>query len=247
MLTEGHGGLAEQKLRLIAEAPAETWSKVDNALRFGLRGLPGGSSLAILFADNRESRSIWNRPKLTIPQILAWADAFYARRAGGPQTVLARLLRPPVKHGPPSASLSSEDRGDCPAGLPCVSYWQWSGTCGIQPVCPDSPASASLRGQPPSRTDRRMAHGGLRTDPRVSRRDVENRGQGTAERHARASAGASLARLLEEQGLKPNALTRPPLSLRMILAWADAYFEAQESGRKSPRGRSRMLPASVGT
>ncbi|HEV3079306.1 MAG TPA: hypothetical protein VGY66_05980 [Gemmataceae bacterium] len=37
----------------ILEAPAENWSKVDAALRDGLRGLPGGSTLAQLLTRER--------------------------------------------------------------------------------------------------------------------------------------------------------------------------------------------------
>jgi len=37
----------------IADAPGETWSAVDQALRKGLRGLPVGSSLAKLLAPKR--------------------------------------------------------------------------------------------------------------------------------------------------------------------------------------------------
>jgi hypothetical protein len=31
--------------------PDEKWRNIDNALRYGLRGLPGGSSLAKLLAE----------------------------------------------------------------------------------------------------------------------------------------------------------------------------------------------------
>ena len=37
----------------ISEAPGETWGAVDAALQKGSRGLPGGSSLALLLADKR--------------------------------------------------------------------------------------------------------------------------------------------------------------------------------------------------
>jgi hypothetical protein len=37
----------------IPGAPDEVWRNMDNALRIGLRGLPGGSSLSRLITDNR--------------------------------------------------------------------------------------------------------------------------------------------------------------------------------------------------
>jgi hypothetical protein len=41
----------------LLDAPNEKWSKIDNALRNGLRGLPGGSSLAQLLAEQRHNRN----------------------------------------------------------------------------------------------------------------------------------------------------------------------------------------------
>jgi hypothetical protein len=70
----------------IPEAPAETWRGVHKALRDGLRGLPGGSSLARLL---HERRGTWywsreDRSPMTIPQVLAWADAFRGRTGRWP-------------------------------------------------------------------------------------------------------------------------------------------------------------------
>jgi len=59
----------------------ENWRKLDNALRLGLRGLPGGSSLARLLAEKRGVRNLGQLPKLTQKQILVWADA-WRHRAG---------------------------------------------------------------------------------------------------------------------------------------------------------------------
>src|SRR5262245_24319392 len=41
----------------IKQLPSETWRRIDNALRLGLRGLPSGSSLHKLLAKNREQPS----------------------------------------------------------------------------------------------------------------------------------------------------------------------------------------------
>ena len=59
--------------------PNELWRGLDMDLRRGLRGLEGGTSLAQLLADNYGVRNIKNLPVLSISQILAWADAHYAR------------------------------------------------------------------------------------------------------------------------------------------------------------------------
>jgi hypothetical protein len=40
----------------VPQGPGETWRRIDNALRYGLRGLPGGSSLARLLEQERGVR-----------------------------------------------------------------------------------------------------------------------------------------------------------------------------------------------
>jgi hypothetical protein len=69
----------------IENAPGETWSGVENALRAGLRGLAGGASLAALLAENRGKRHQKNAPSLTVDEILAWADEHRARTGSWPK------------------------------------------------------------------------------------------------------------------------------------------------------------------
>jgi hypothetical protein len=69
---------------MFAKNGAETWMSVDNALRQGRRGLPGGSSLARLLAAKRGVRNIHDLPRLTIDRILVWADAYFARHGTWP-------------------------------------------------------------------------------------------------------------------------------------------------------------------
>ena len=68
----------------IPEAPGETWMAVDMALGKGLRGLPGGSTLAQLIAAERQVRNHASIPLLTEADILAWADAHHARTGRWP-------------------------------------------------------------------------------------------------------------------------------------------------------------------
>jgi len=62
----------------VAGAPSETWSAVESALFQGLRGLPGGMTLAQLLAERRGAPAIQTSRPLTVDQILAWADAHHA-------------------------------------------------------------------------------------------------------------------------------------------------------------------------
>src|SRR5579859_1924053 len=64
----------------IPESLGDNWRKVDNALRYGLRGLPGGSTLALLLQQQRGVRNVHNLPVLTDEVILRWADLHHARQ-----------------------------------------------------------------------------------------------------------------------------------------------------------------------
>jgi hypothetical protein len=64
--------------------PGERWRRIDNALRYGLRGLPGGSSLTQLLSQYRGVRNTQKLPPLTEGQILAWALAQYRRTGTWP-------------------------------------------------------------------------------------------------------------------------------------------------------------------
>jgi hypothetical protein len=62
----------------------ENWSNINHVLRVGLRGLPGGSSLARLLAEKRGVRNPGNLPCLRVEQILSWADAHHQRTGEWP-------------------------------------------------------------------------------------------------------------------------------------------------------------------
>jgi hypothetical protein len=61
----------------IMAAPGETWKAIDHALRLGMRTLPGGSSLARLLEARRGVPNIQTLPRLTVKEILGWADAHH--------------------------------------------------------------------------------------------------------------------------------------------------------------------------
>lgn len=73
-------------------APDEKWQNIDQALRTGLRGFPGGWSLPQLLAEYRGARNHSRPPRLTIKKILAWADA-HRRSTGQWPRVLSGAIR----------------------------------------------------------------------------------------------------------------------------------------------------------
>ena len=69
---------------VVPDSGGEKWHYINAALRYGLRGLPGGSSLARLLAEHRGVRNYRQLPPLTEEQILTWADAHYQRSGAWP-------------------------------------------------------------------------------------------------------------------------------------------------------------------
>jgi hypothetical protein len=65
-------------------APGETWVNVNQALRLGLRGLPGGDTLPRLLARERGKPHMHRQPRLTEGQVAAWAQAHRARTGRWP-------------------------------------------------------------------------------------------------------------------------------------------------------------------
>jgi len=68
----------------VAQVPGENWNAVSDALRSGFRGLPGGSSLARLLAQERGVRNRQGLPSLTCSEIIRWADLYHDRRGSWP-------------------------------------------------------------------------------------------------------------------------------------------------------------------
>ena len=78
-----------------AGAEGERWYDVNHALQHGRRGLPGGLSLARLLSKHRDKRNHLALPRLTIKQILAWADAHHAKTGRWPNCHLGRVQAAP--------------------------------------------------------------------------------------------------------------------------------------------------------
>jgi hypothetical protein len=76
----------------IQDAPGESWWAVDMALRKGLRGMPGGLSLAMLLADRRGVRNRKDVPRLSFASILRWADAHCGRTGNWPTAESGAVL-----------------------------------------------------------------------------------------------------------------------------------------------------------
>jgi hypothetical protein len=68
----------------VVDAPGETWATLNQALVRGSRGLPGGSSLAKLLAEHRDEQNHRRASRLTVKQILRWADLHHQQTGEWP-------------------------------------------------------------------------------------------------------------------------------------------------------------------
>ncbi|MGH7136827.1 MAG: hypothetical protein ACREHD_13895, partial [Pirellulales bacterium] len=222
----------------IQEMPADTWAIVDGALREGLRGLRGGSSLARLL---ERERGVLPRPRppLSVDQVLEWADAHYKRHAAWPSsesgpvkgtlgetwaTVDAALSR--GRRGLPSrlslARLLAERRGvPTPLVVPKFS---------TADVLAWADAHHQRTGMWPKRDS-----GPVQEMPGVTWAIVNR----TLQRGQRNRRGrSSLAKLLErERDVLPKQRRRPPLAIENILAWADAHHRRTGQWPKQSSGK----------
>jgi hypothetical protein len=210
----------------IAGTPGETWTAVQMALRNGLRGLPGGSSLPLLLAEHRGARNAWSLPGLTIEQILTWADAFHERTGRWPHPNSGTIPEAPeeswtaINHalkrgsrglpaGRSLAELLAIERGvRNRVSLPRLSRQRilaWADAhhqrTGKWPTAdsgpiPECPGETWLT---------------VREALRKGRRGLRGR--------------SSLAQFLERHRARRNIQALPPLSHKKILAWADAHQE----------------------
>jgi hypothetical protein len=73
----------------------DNWRMIDNALRYGLRGLPGGSSLAKLLTEKRGYRNVRALPPLTADEIAGWAASFHRRHAAWPNEMSGSIPESP--------------------------------------------------------------------------------------------------------------------------------------------------------
>lgn len=75
------GSWPNYKSGVVSEAPSSTWSMINESLVYGKRGLVGGNTLAQLIARLSHAKPLSRTSRLTIEQILRWADA-HRRRNG---------------------------------------------------------------------------------------------------------------------------------------------------------------------
>ena len=211
----------------IPDAKGEVWANVNAALEQGLRGLPGGSSLARLLKDQLGVRNMSELPPLTIERILAWADAHHARTGRWPQSERdgpipeapgetwkgVQMAMVKGRRGFPGGAslpqLLAEHRGArnhyrLPA-LSVAKILEWADSYRVRTGRWPTEVSGIVEEAPEE------TWGRINTALREGIRGLPS--------------GSSLPRLLAEECGKRNHLSLPDLTEEQILAWADAHWE----------------------
>lgn len=208
----------------VAEDSLRTWHSVDHALSKGFHGLPGGSSVAQLLAEYRGVRNPAALPRLTVEQVLAWADAHHRRTGQWPR------LRSGCVYNEPTENWRAIDcalkRGF--RGLPS--------NTSLAQLLVEYRGVRSLASLPKLTIRQILAWADLhheRTGRWPNRASGPVQGSsgetwsGIAEALRRRSRGlrssSSLLRLLAKHRGVNDSRERPPLTIKQILAWADAH------------------------
>ncbi len=85
----------EEYAQPIPESPGENWRMIDRDLRLGRRGLPRRMTLKKLLARHRGMRYKPALPRLTVHQILRWADMDHKKTGHWPDTYAGAVLSAP--------------------------------------------------------------------------------------------------------------------------------------------------------
>ncbi len=222
----------------------ETWGGLDADLREGRRGLPGGSTLARVLAEHRGARNIHTIPRLTLEQILAWADAHHAASGRWPSFESGPVQGAPGESWGAINSALMEGR----RGLP--------GASTLNRVLVENRGRAARNGRPDLTVEQILAwadahhaaHGRWPVEESGAVEAAPGESWGAISLsllygRRGLTAGSSLARLLAEHRGARNPKALPPLTLVQILAWADAHHATHGQW---PSGRSGQVPEAPG-
>ncbi len=213
----------------VADAPGESWAAIHYSLRWGRRGLPGGSTLGRLLAEHRGKRNRADLPQLAVFQILLWADAHLVRTGTWPTAKSGPVQESPGDtwrgidnaltiglRGLPGGSslpgLLEEHRGvRHPLHLPRLSIRQ-------------------IRGWAEAHRKRTGRWPGVKSGPIAEASGETWWGVYLALRAGRRGLprGSSLVQILNGRRRIPKRRELPPLTLAQILAWADRYHELHQ-------------------
>jgi hypothetical protein len=222
----------------------DTWRNVDNALRYGLRGLHSGSSLAQLLAEHRGARNPSRLPSLSAAQILRWADSHHQRTGAWPTSESG-----PIQDAP-GETWKAIDHA-LRLGMRSL-----RGDSSLARLLSARRGVRNIQALPPLTRNKILAWAGAyfrrhQTWPTSKSGPIDKQpgetwsGVNAALRSGRRGfpGGSSLARLLAKYRGVRNPKQPPPLTERKILRWSRTY--RQQYGYW-PNRHSGLIPGSGG-
>ena len=203
----------------------ETWAKIDRALRAGVRGLSGGSSLIKLLSQHRNARNSRGLLPLTIPQILKWVDEHKATTGDWPKSNSGIVTGADETWAGIDSSLKGGRRG-LPAGSSLANLLaihrkvrniQALPPLTVEQILVWADAHNEATGEWPNQKSGKVPD----TDETWERIDRSLR------RGLRGLVGkSSLPKLLSVYRNVRNSKTLPLLTIPQILVWANAHKKA---------------------
>jgi hypothetical protein len=200
----------------------ETWRAIHTALYKGLRGLPGGSTLARLLGEHRSVR-----PALTIERILSWADAHHAATGRWPVQTSGPVLGVYRENWGSIADDLREGRRGLPGGTTLARVLaEFRNARNLHTIAPLAEAQILAWADAHRRQSGRWPtyHSGPVQDAPGETWSAIN--SALYEGWRGLPGGNSLFRLLVDRRGWAIPKRRPELTVAQILAWADAHRAA---------------------
>jgi hypothetical protein len=217
----------------------EDWSLIDNLLRLGQRGLPTGLSVLQMLERYRGVSDRRWRERLTIEQVLAWADAHRAATGQWPSVESG-----PVSEGPEDlswravdSSLTTGNRG-LPGGSTLVRLL--AEHRGVRPalvieqILAWADAHHATTGRWPTKSSGDI--------PSAYRENWDSIDHFLIKGGRGLPGGQSLSELFFEHRILRESDGREPLSVEQILAWADTFHVAHGAWPDSCSGVVAQAP-----
>lgn len=225
---------------IIPNSGGQMWKTINTALQRGYRGLKGGTTLGLLLEAKRGApyfhrlrRETGPPPRLTVAQILSWADAHHARTGQWPKRNSGPVIAAAHDETWAAVDCALKDGGRGLRGG--ITLGRLLAEKRNAPYL-DRPRRHS--GPPPGLTVEEILSWADAHHRRTGRWPVENSGHVVDAPHSETwlavtsalreggrglPGGSSLAELLREHRGVRNLHRLPPLTVKEILAWADAH------------------------
>ncbi|MCH8342893.1 MAG: hypothetical protein IH983_02785 [Planctomycetes bacterium] len=210
----------------IREGRNETWTAINSALDRGSRGLAGGTSLARLLAQRCGKRHRLHQPPLTMKRILAWADAHHRRTGDWPSRQSGPLPEAPGENWSKINVALLDGRRGLRGGSPLERhlaihrgrpYHPWGPPLTEAQIVKWARAHRQRTGRWPHRFSGPV--------PQVLGEHWQKIDMALALGCRGLPGGSSLIRLFAKRCGVRHPHHPPPLTIKKILAWADAYYQ----------------------